>query len=462
MEGSIATDTGLQVPASATADAELEPVLRLLLVSYNFPPVGGAGVQRPAKLVKYIHPLGFEPTVLTVRNPSVPLRDESVGRDVPHNVRIVRAPTFEPGYAVKRTAWRAAANKGVKSRLADAAKKLLVPDAQILWQPGASVALARELMSRHPPDVVCISAPPFSQFLLALLASRRERTAVVFDYRDEWSAYRENYEMMSSLSARVGDFLEPRLLRLADLVITATEAYAEELLQRFPFLRADRVRAIPNGYDVSDFPTRLPEPPTDKFVVTYAGTVLKLNSPRGLLEAVRRVHATEPELARLLRVRFIGRIVETEQDAFRDAAEIGVECIPYLPHQQLVPELAASHLVLCIMDDVPGTERMYPGKIFELMHLRRPCLILAPECALTGLVRRHQFGETIAPRDVDAIAASLIRHLSAFKAGTYRTVADATGIERYDRRATAAEFADAFRFAAQLRLASQRSRAARA
>ncbi|MGH7272817.1 MAG: hypothetical protein ACREJ3_20495 [Polyangiaceae bacterium] len=51
-------------------------VLRALLVSYCFPPAGGAGVQRVVKLAKYLPHHGVSPAVLTVKNPSVPLRDE--------------------------------------------------------------------------------------------------------------------------------------------------------------------------------------------------------------------------------------------------------------------------------------------------------------------------------------------------------------------------------------------------
>lgn len=430
--------------------------LRVLLVSYNFPPVGGAGVQRATKLVKYIHAYGVDATVLTVSNPSVPLVDESLAAEVPRNVRVIRARTLEPSYRLKRTAWNAAASRGPLARATDAAKLLLVPDAQVLWLPAASAALCGQLASRTAPDVVCITAPPFSQFLLAQVARLRRRSAVVLDYRDEWSTYREAYEMMGRTNAAVGEWLEPRLLGQVDAVVTATEAFRDELLRRFPFLRPEYVRAIPNGYDVSDFPAELPGPPPDRFVLTYAGTVLRLNSPRGLIAAIRRVHSEHPELARLLRVRFVGRIVETEVDAFAGAAELGIECIPYLPHQQLLPELSGSHLTTCVLDDVPGTERMYPGKIFELLYLGRKCLVLAPgDCALARLVRQHEFGEVIAPRDEHAIAAALVRYLSEFTRGTYSPTTKARSIERYDRRNVAREFAETFRLALERRRGSR-------
>ena len=74
--------------------------LRALIVSYSFPPVGGAGVARVLKLTKYLPAHGVTPTVLTVKNPSVPLIDHSLERDVAPGLRILRARTFEQTFDI--------------------------------------------------------------------------------------------------------------------------------------------------------------------------------------------------------------------------------------------------------------------------------------------------------------------------------------------------------------------------
>src|SRR4051812_15100894 len=74
---------------------------RVLFISYAFPPVGGAGVQRVTKFVKYLPSQGWETTVLTVANPSVPAWDETLLKDVPEQTVIRRAKTFEPSYKMK-------------------------------------------------------------------------------------------------------------------------------------------------------------------------------------------------------------------------------------------------------------------------------------------------------------------------------------------------------------------------
>jgi len=83
--------------------------------------------------------------------------------------------------------------------------------------------------------------------------------------------------------------------------------------------------------------------------MTYAGTVFRLTSARGFLAAVRLLHERNPDLARRLHVRFIGRIVETEADAFDGMERYGVERIGLLPKDRVMPELAASHMTVVLL-----------------------------------------------------------------------------------------------------------------
>ena len=38
----------------------------ILIVTYNFPPIGGSGIQRIQKFIKYLPRFGWKPIVLTV------------------------------------------------------------------------------------------------------------------------------------------------------------------------------------------------------------------------------------------------------------------------------------------------------------------------------------------------------------------------------------------------------------
>ena len=90
------------------------PPLRLLVLTYYWPPSGGAGVQRCLKWVKYLPELGVEPTVITVDpdQASYPVRDESLLREVPPGVRVIRTATLEPFESYQKLTGRAVPHGG--------------------------------------------------------------------------------------------------------------------------------------------------------------------------------------------------------------------------------------------------------------------------------------------------------------------------------------------------------------
>jgi hypothetical protein len=103
--------------------------------------------------------------------------------------------------------------------------------------------------------------------------------------------------------------------------------------------------------------------------------------------------------------------------------------------------LAASHVALCVLDDVEGAASVYPAKIFEIMRLGRRCLALTPEGALARLVRRHRAGDVVPPRDAPAIAATLERYVDDFERGTLLGWEGPIDLELFDRRRQAGQFA---------------------
>jgi glycosyltransferase involved in cell wall biosynthesis len=239
--------------------------------------------------------------------------------------------------------------------------------------------------------------------------------------------------------------MEGWLVHRAHAITTATGAFRDNLLRRFPDLDPASIVPIPNGFDADDFPADLPLPGADKFRLTYAGSILKMNCPRGFLRAVRLLHERDPRLAAKLEVEFLGRVVDTELDAFEGTEALGVVRRGYVPHDEVLPALSRSHGVLCTLADVPGADSMYPGKIFELMHLGRPVFTFAPRGALRELVDAHRLGPTADPDDVEGIATIVDRALRAWEEGSYSTQSDAIGVARYHRRELAGEFARTFR-----------------
>jgi hypothetical protein len=60
---------------------------KVLIITYYWPPTGGAGVQRVLKLAKYLPQYGWQPIILTVKNPDCPVFDETLLKDIPQELQ---------------------------------------------------------------------------------------------------------------------------------------------------------------------------------------------------------------------------------------------------------------------------------------------------------------------------------------------------------------------------------------
>src|SRR5690606_20986196 len=82
----------------ASGKKPLGPPLKVLFISYYWPPSGGAGVQRCLKFVKHLPEFGIEPTVITVdeKEGSYAQLDPTLTAEIPAGVRVFRTKTSEP------------------------------------------------------------------------------------------------------------------------------------------------------------------------------------------------------------------------------------------------------------------------------------------------------------------------------------------------------------------------------
>jgi hypothetical protein len=69
---------------------------RVLVVAYYFPPLGGVGVQRTLKYVKYLPDNGWQPVVLTPAKPAYTFRDETLLDRLAPDLQVERTASFEP------------------------------------------------------------------------------------------------------------------------------------------------------------------------------------------------------------------------------------------------------------------------------------------------------------------------------------------------------------------------------
>ena len=71
---------------------------KVLVITYYWPPSGGAGVQRWVKFVKYFNEQNINPFIISVdpKYASYPLVDNSLINNIPDNTQVYLTRTFEP------------------------------------------------------------------------------------------------------------------------------------------------------------------------------------------------------------------------------------------------------------------------------------------------------------------------------------------------------------------------------
>src|SRR5687768_10278601 len=69
---------------------------KVLIITYYWPPSGGAGVQRWLKFAKYLPEYGWQPIVYTPENGEIPVVDNSLLKDVPDEAIVIKKPIWEP------------------------------------------------------------------------------------------------------------------------------------------------------------------------------------------------------------------------------------------------------------------------------------------------------------------------------------------------------------------------------
>jgi glycosyltransferase involved in cell wall biosynthesis len=406
---------------------------RVLFVSYPFPPVGGAGVQRTTKFVKYLPACGWQPSVLTVANPSVPALDESLVKDVPAATVVRRARTWEPSYAVKAAVVTGEGRRGggvrgtVKGLVRGLVKLALQPDPQILWLPGA-VREGRRLLRELPHAAIVASGPPFSTFLIGARLSRQTGVPLVLDYRDEWdisSAYWEN-KRLDRVSHGVQTWMQHAAVRAARALVATTRSSAAALEAVRDRARSTaRVACIYNGYDPEDFPpVSSPLFPPGRGVggeggprpyrLAYVGTLWNLTSVAPLVDAVARLAERSPALAADLELVFAGRRTEQQQQALDRLKALPCRLVehPYLDHAKALELIRSSDGLCVLLSDLPHAGRVVPAKIFESMAARRPVLAIGPEGEMWDLLRDCPAAHLYRPADTAGIAECLAREIA--------------------------------------------------
>jgi glycosyltransferase involved in cell wall biosynthesis len=383
---------------------------KVLILTYYWPPSGGAGVQRWLKFVKYMRNYGWEPIVYTAENGEMPVIDNSLEKDIPKGLTVIKTPIWEPYTIYKRFIGRKKEDKINASFLNENKKgglsekisvwirgNFFIPDARKFWiRP--SINYLSDYIQKNNISCIISSGPPHSMHLIALgLKKKFPGVKWVADFRDPWTNI-DFYEklMLSKWADKKHHRQELSVLKLADCVLSIGNAMSEEfkeMHQKAGGKDDEKFKVITNGFDEEDVPDD-EEVKDRKFSIAHIGTLVKDRNPAILWKVLSELVKENNMFKKQLEIKLVGKVdiyVKEQISAFKLGSFVNK--IDYLPHDEVIKEQQKSRLLLLLVNNTKNAKGILTGKFFEYMSSHTPILAIGPiEGDLAKIIKETNTG----------------------------------------------------------------------
>ncbi|HQV50699.1 MAG: glycosyltransferase [Flavobacteriales bacterium] len=361
---------------------------RVLIITYYWPPNGGAGVYRWLKFSKYLPQNGWQPVIYTPQDPELVSHDPDLSKDIAQEVEVVRQPITEPFSLYKRFTGRkqeervqtAFLNEGGKRGWKDDValwirSNLFIPDARVWWVK-PSIKFLTNYLKEHPVDAIITTGPPHSMHLIGLGLKRATGIKWVADFRDPWTDIDYYGQLtLTKWADKKQHRLEREVLQAADKVVTVSWSWAKDLEQ----LGGRPVEVITNGYDPADVPNPSASM-DDAYSLVHIGSMVATRDCPELWNTLGELVRTDGEFADRFVLRFVGPV---DLSVIESATSAGlgehIERMGRVGHAEAMREMQRARVLLLPINDTPNSMGILPGKVFEYLSVGRPILAVGPK-----------------------------------------------------------------------------------
>jgi glycosyltransferase involved in cell wall biosynthesis len=358
---------------------------KLLIITYYWPPAGGPGVQRWLKFVKYLPDFGIQPIVYIPENPTYPIIDEALQKEVSDNAIILKNKIFEP-YQLASFFSKNSTQK-ISSGIIPVAKKqtllqrfllwirgnLFIPDARFLWV-NPSVKFLKKYIQENQIETIVTSGPPHSLHLIGMQLKKELNITWLADFRDPWTTIGYHKALkLSSYAEKKHKLLEHEVLNAADIIIVTSKTTKEE----FRAITNQPIEVITNGYDVENIAKQTLD---NKFTLAHIGSFLSDRNPKLLWEVLSELVNEDQQFATHFQLKLIGKTSQEILDSIEKyQLNDYVTNLGYLSHNQALEHQRKSQVLLLIEINSPETKSIIPGKVFEYLVSERPIIAIGPK-----------------------------------------------------------------------------------
>jgi glycosyltransferase involved in cell wall biosynthesis len=410
---------------------------KILVISYMFPPSARAGAHRAYSMAEMLPKYGWSPIFIAPLNGyfgRLPRFDESLLKIV-NKFPVVRIPLFYP------------CNNNNQALFARAARRfwetVLLPDGYRLWNRGVKNALS-EVVLKYKPDVVFITAPPFSHLLLAPFIKRKFHLPVVLDYRDPWTGnpvagplWRRSWAALS---------FEKKILPRADLITTASYYIIDFMKKHLgSIVRDKQFFGFPYGFNGDFFKKEILPIMSENFSeiirAVFAGTQIGDLSAEKVLKGIRITIDTDSEIAKKVKFSCYGTIFGYSGESRTMIKKYGlgqyISYYPFLPYMEFLRVLRQASFLIQPLGIKETSVVVYPTKFFDYLGVKRPILYIGGDGQVSETIKSCHAGICCGP-EPEQIAKSLKSMVNRVHKDAWYS--DPSSYNKFDRKNIFADF----------------------
>ena len=398
----------------------------VLIITYYWPPSGGAGVQRWLKFAKYLHESGMQPIVVTVNSEkaSYPVLDTELEKDISKGIRIFKTNSFEPLklfntlFKKEHIPYAGIPDRKNMTLLGKVSlfmrANLLIPDARKGWNPYAYRQCCK-IIESEKIDCIITTSPPHSTQLIGLELKKKYGIKWLVDLRDPWTdIYYYKKLHHSNWAMKKDKQYEQEVLAAAD-IITTTSSHTQKLFSgKLTGKDVSKIKIITNGYDEDDLKS-ITGVKEKNFTITFSGTINKQFGVSGFLNAMQELIKENKQVN--LNIRFVGITDEFIKNEAQALLGNSVSFISYVPHKTAIGYCCSSHLLLLVIPEGEN-QGTIPGKTFEYMATRNPILCLSPaNGSASEIILNANAGKSFGHQDVKGIKEFVLSYYKKWEQG---------------------------------------------
>lgn len=413
--------------------------MKVLIITYYWPPAGGPGVQRWLKFVKYFRDFGIEPVVYVPENPTYPLEDSSLVSEIPEGIEILKQPIFEPYRFAEVFSKKESKtiSKGIiagKEKQSFVQRLLLyirgnffIPDARKFWvRP--SVEYLKDFIIENKIETIITTGPPHSVHLIGRELKRQVGVKWLADFRDPWTTigYHDKLKL-TRRSVQKHKRLEKEVLQEADHIVVTSFTTQKE----FQNLTETSVSVVTNGFDKESIPETVLD---TKFTVSHIGSLLSGRDPKLFWKALHELTQENQAFAKTFQLQLVGAVSEDVLSSIKKAGLSDFIVFKgYVSHIEAIQIQRSSQVLLLIEIDSKGTKCIIPGKLFEYMVSQRPIIAMGPTDAdISKIIKETNSGVFFEYHEHEKIKTQLLEYFNLFQKNKLKS--HVIGVEKYSRR----------------------------